>query len=79
MLDKIVTSIEEAVADVFDGASIMVGGFSVAGTPYNLVRAISEKGVQDVTLIANAFTQFLAATPALGVKKLIATVPVPHT
>ena len=79
MLNKIVDTIEEAVADVFDGASIMVGGFSVAGTPNNLVKAVSEKGIKNVTLIANAFTQFIAATDALGVKRVICTVPLPHS
>ena len=79
MLNKIVNTVEEAVACVFDGASIMVGGFGVAGTPHNLVKAIAEKGVKNVTLIANAFSQFIAATDALGVKKVICTVPVPHS
>ena len=79
MLNKIVDTVEEAVADVFDGASIMVGGFGVAGTPHNLVKSIAEKGVKDITLIANAFSQFIAATDALGVKKVICTVPVPHS
>lgn len=78
MLNKIVDTVDEAIADIGDGASIMVGGFSVAGTPHNLVAAVSRKGVKNITLIGNAFSQFLASTDALGVKKVICTVPLPH-
>ena len=79
MLNKIVDTVEEAIADICDGASIMVGGFSVAGTPHNLLAAICRKGLKNVTLIGNAFSQFIVATSDLGVKKVICTSPVPHS
>jgi len=42
-----------AVADIPDGATIMIGGFG-AGTPHNLIKALYEHGARDLTLILNA-------------------------
>ncbi|MFN8556677.1 MAG: 3-oxoacid CoA-transferase subunit A [Dehalococcoidia bacterium] len=53
MLDKVVSSAEEAVADIPDGATIMFGGFASAGSPTNLIRALVRRGVRDITGIAN--------------------------
>ena len=54
-INKVVGSFEEAVADIPDGASIMVGGFGGAGsTPQNLVLALSKRDVKDLTIIGNA-------------------------
>ena len=51
---KIFKSCAEAVADIFDGASVMVGGFgSFGGLPINLIVALAEQGARDLTLIAN--------------------------
>jgi 3-oxoacid CoA-transferase A subunit len=44
---------EEAVRDIPDGASILIGGFG-AGTPHNLIKALFEQGAKDLTLILNA-------------------------
>ena len=52
-MDKVVTSAEEAVRDVFDGASVMVGGFGLCGIPENLIRALVGKGVKNLTTISN--------------------------
>ncbi|OGO31377.1 MAG: hypothetical protein A2Z29_10290 [Chloroflexi bacterium RBG_16_56_11] len=47
-------SCDEAVADIFDGATVMVGGFgSFGGLPVNLIAALSRLGVKNLTLIAN--------------------------
>ncbi|HZK09515.1 MAG TPA: CoA transferase subunit A [Clostridia bacterium] len=46
-------SIEEAVAKIKDGDTIMVGGFLANGTPEKLIDALVEKGVKDLTLICN--------------------------
>ncbi len=46
-------SIEEAIAKVKDGDTIMVGGFLANGTPLKLIDALAESGVKDLTLICN--------------------------
>lgn len=53
LMNKVVASAEEAVRDVFDGATIMVGGFGLCGIPENLIRALVRKGVKDLTTISN--------------------------
>lgn len=53
MIDKIVEAAEAAVADIRDGATIMVGGFGTAGMPDVLVDAVIALGVRDLTIISN--------------------------
>ena len=53
-INKVVGSFDEAVADVFDGAVILMGGFGPAnGTPSNLLRALVKQGAKNLTLVAN--------------------------
>jgi acyl CoA:acetate/3-ketoacid CoA transferase alpha subunit len=52
-MHKVVASAEEAIQDVFDGATIMVGGFGLCGMPENLIRALAHKGVKNLTTISN--------------------------
>jgi 3-oxoacid CoA-transferase subunit A len=52
-MNKVVASADEAVRDVFDGATIMVGGFGLCGIPENLIRALVKKGVKNLTTISN--------------------------
>jgi 3-oxoacid CoA-transferase subunit A len=52
-MNKVVSSADEAVRDVFDGASIMVGGFGLCGIPENLIRALVKKGTKNLTTISN--------------------------
>jgi 3-oxoacid CoA-transferase subunit A len=52
-MNKVVASAEEAIQDVFDGATIMVGGFGLCGMPENLIRALAKKGVKNLTTISN--------------------------
>ncbi|HZH04441.1 MAG TPA: CoA transferase subunit A [Myxococcaceae bacterium] len=52
-MNKVVSSADEAVADVADGASVMSGGFGLCGNPENLISALHRKGVKDLTLISN--------------------------
>jgi len=52
-MNKVVASADEAIRDVFDGATIMVGGFGVCGIPENLIRALVRKGVKNLTTISN--------------------------
>jgi 3-oxoadipate CoA-transferase, alpha subunit len=53
MKQKIVSSLDAAVADIPDGARIMFGGFGGAGFPNNLIQALSRKGIKDVFAISN--------------------------
>src|ERR1700739_793765 len=52
-MNKVVASAEEAIQDVFDGATIMVGGFGLCGMPENLIRALARTGVKNLTTISN--------------------------
>ncbi len=52
-MNKVVASADEAIQDVFDGATVMVGGFGLCGIPENLIRALVRKGVTNLTTISN--------------------------
>ncbi len=52
-MNKVVASADEAVRDVFDGATIMVGGFGLCGIPENLIRALVKKGTKNLTTVSN--------------------------
>ena len=66
-MNKVVASAEEAIADVFDGATIMVGGFGLCGIPENLIRALAAKGTRNLTTISNN-----AGVDGLGIGLLLA-------
>jgi len=53
MIDKRYESAREALHDIFDGASIMIGGFGDAGVPHELVDALVDHGATDLTVISN--------------------------
>ena len=53
MIDKRVSSAAEAVADVFDGATVMIGGFGEAGSPIELIHALIDQGASDLTVVSN--------------------------
>jgi 3-oxoacid CoA-transferase subunit A len=50
---KVKTSITEAIADIKDGATLLVGGFGLVGIPENLIHGLRDKGVRDLTVISN--------------------------
>jgi 3-oxoacid CoA-transferase subunit A len=52
-MNKLVASADAAVADIQDGATIMVSGFGLCGNPENLIAALHRKGVKDLTLVSN--------------------------
>ena len=52
-MNKVVSSSEEAIRDVVDGSSIMLGGFGLCGIPENLIRALVAKGSKNLTTISN--------------------------
>jgi 3-oxoacid CoA-transferase subunit A len=66
-MHKVVASAEEAIRDVSDGATIMVGGFGLCGIPENLIRALVRKGVKNLTTISNN-----AGVDGFGVGMLLA-------
>jgi len=76
MIDKIVPSIELAIAGIKDGAVIMIGGFGQAGTPFNLVQALVEQGAQGLTVISNSISQAAPLVENRRVRKLIASFPI---
>ena len=53
MINKQVASAAETVRDVFDGATIMVGGFGEAGSPIELIHALIDQGAKDLTVVSN--------------------------
>jgi 3-oxoacid CoA-transferase subunit A len=52
-MNKVVASADEAVRDIQDGASVMVGGFGLCGVPEDLIQALHRKGVKNLTTISN--------------------------
>ena len=53
MIDKAVADADAAVADIFDGAAVMIGGFGTAGMPDQLIDALIARGVGNLTIINN--------------------------
>jgi 3-oxoadipate CoA-transferase, alpha subunit len=53
MIDKRVASAASAVADIFDGATVLIGGFGEAGSPIELIHALIDRGVRNLTVISN--------------------------
>jgi len=53
MIDKTIASVAQAVADIFDGATVMIGGFGEAGSPIELIHALIDLGVKDLTVVNN--------------------------
>ncbi len=79
MINKIVESIEAAVADIADGSIILVGGFGTAGMPFNLVDALLAQGARDLTIVSNnagnGETGLAALLKAKRVRKIICSLP----
>ena len=53
MIDKRVGSVAEAVADIPDGATVMIGGFGEAGSPIELIHALIDQGATGLTVVNN--------------------------
>lgn len=67
MINKLYDSFDRAVADVFDGAVILIGGFGPAdGCPSYLVRALYRKGVKNLTIVGNGVGQGRRPPPPPG-------------
>ena len=53
MIDKQVPDVRSAVADIHDGATVMIGGFGEAGSPIELIHALIDQGATDLTVVNN--------------------------
>jgi 3-oxoacid CoA-transferase A subunit len=53
MINKVVASADEALKDVADGSTLVVGGFGLCGIPENLINALVKKGVKNLTCVSN--------------------------
>ncbi len=53
MMNKVVASADEAVKDIANGATLVVGGFGLCGIPENLIQALVKRGVKDLTCVSN--------------------------
>src|SRR5438034_11479258 len=52
-MNKLVANAHEAISDIGDGATIMMGGFGLCGIPENLIVALRDKGTKNLTIISN--------------------------
>lgn len=79
MINKIVISVEEAVAGVFDGATVMISGFGEAGSPVELIHALIDQGAKNLTVVSNNAGSGNVGLAALienrQVKKIICSFP----
>ena len=53
MINKKVANVEEAIYDINDGDTLMLGGFGLCGIPENCIAAIVQKGIKNLTCISN--------------------------
>jgi 3-oxoadipate CoA-transferase alpha subunit len=79
MIDKIVASAAAAVADIGDGATVMIGGFGTAGMPAELIDALIARGAKNLTIVnnnaGNGETGLAALLKAQRVKKIVCSFP----
>jgi 3-oxoadipate CoA-transferase alpha subunit len=79
MIDKTFESLERAVADVHDGATVMIGGFGNAGMPAALIDALIAQGARELTIVnnnaGNGDTGLAALLKARRVRKIICSFP----
>jgi 3-oxoacid CoA-transferase subunit A len=52
-MDKRITSADAAIANLTDGATILMGGFGLCGIPENLIAAVRRKGTKDLIIVSN--------------------------
>jgi 3-oxoacid CoA-transferase subunit A len=68
MVSKVVSGADEAIRDLQDGATVMMGGFGLCGIPENLIQAVLRKGSRNLTVISNN-----AGTTDFGIGLLLRT------
>src|SRR5881275_64907 len=79
MIDKTVATATAAVADIGDGATVMIGGFGTAGMPSELIDALIGEGARDLTIVnnnaGNGDTGLAALLKAKRVRKIVCSFP----
>jgi 3-oxoadipate CoA-transferase alpha subunit len=79
MIDKVVESMSAAVADIHDGARVMIGGFGTAGMPFELIDALIAQGARNLTIVnnnaGNGDTGLAALLKTRRVRKIICSFP----
>ena len=79
MIDKIAASVAEALADVQDGATVLIGGFGTAGIPNELIDGLIAHGAKDLTVVnnnaGNGDSGLAALLKAGRVRKIICSFP----
>lgn len=79
MIDKIVATPSAALADIRDGATVMIGGFGTAGQPNELIDALIETGAKDLVIVnnnaGNGDTGLAALLAKKRVRKIICSFP----
>ena len=78
-MDKTIGSTADAVSGIFDGATVMIGGFGGSGAPIELIHAIIDRGVKNLTVInnnaGNGRIGIAAMIDAGLVKKMVCSFP----
>lgn len=79
MIDKTCSTVEDAVAPLRDGATVMIGGFGLAGMPSALIDALIAHGARELTIVnnnaGNGETGLAALLKARRVRKIICSFP----
>jgi 3-oxoadipate CoA-transferase alpha subunit len=79
MIDKTVSSAAAAVADIQDGATVMIGGFGTAGMPSELIDALIAQGARGLTIVnnnaGNGDVGLAALLKAKRVRKIVCSFP----
>lgn len=79
MIDKIARSVAEAMADIRDGSTVLIGGFGTAGIPNELIDGLIAQGARDLTVVnnnaGNADIGLAALLKAGRVRKIICSFP----
>jgi 3-oxoadipate CoA-transferase, alpha subunit len=79
MIDKIVRSVADALADVRDGSTVLIGGFGGAGMPNELIDGLIEQGARDLVMVSNNAGNGVVGLAALlkagQVRKVICSFP----
>ena len=79
MIDKTVASVTDALADIRDGATVLIGGFGTAGIPAELIDGLIAQGARELTIVnnnaGNGDTGLAALLAAGRVRKIICSFP----
>lgn len=79
MISKLFPSVKDALADIPDGATILVGGFGMAGQPLELIDGLLEQGAKDLVIVnnnaGNGDTGLAALLAAGRVRKIVCSFP----